>query len=192
MDIASVKAGHYLPSVTSPYLHQFQPVSRIEDPSYISPTSNAHDLCPQNSTTNMTTSFFSQGLVHPWKIFMKKVGRVHKHGGVLREIPNDSSWETYWDYYDWLVDSNADDAEVLKHALKGECSPRGTFESKVVQAKNTFEANEDSSIDEYFLVQTPMFWWKRDFVVRRFVKKNEYSFDIIRKSLTSKQARISG
>ncbi|GMI05296.1 hypothetical protein TrLO_g4098 [Triparma laevis f. longispina] len=157
---------------------------------------------------------FVNGLVHPWKIFMQKVGRVHKHDGGLREIPNNSTWETYWEYFNCLVESNADDAgwdemkprewrmgkkkgkkwlratgavEVLKHALKGECLPRGTFESEVVQAKNTFEANKDSSIDEYFLVQTPMLWWKRNFVVRRFVKKNEYSFDIIRKSLTSKQ-----
>ena len=171
---------------------------------------------------------------------MQKVGRVHKHDGGLRETPNNSRWETYWEYFNCLVESNADDAgwdemkprewrmgkkkgkkwlratgavghwrniggngpidqlrvtfeleanyaDVLKHALKGECLPRGTFESEVVQAKNTFEANKDSSIDEYFLVQTPMLWWKRNFVVRRFVKKNEYSFDIIRKSLTSKQ-----
>jgi hypothetical protein len=41
---------------------------------------------------------------------MKKVGRVHKHGGVLREMPNNPSWEMYWTYFDWLVDSNSDDA----------------------------------------------------------------------------------
>ncbi|GMI15398.1 hypothetical protein TrLO_g6728 [Triparma laevis f. longispina] len=182
----------------------------------------------------------SQGLVRPWKKLMKKIGRTHNHNGVLKEIPNTLSWETYWAYFDWAVDSTEEEAgwtemkrkawrlgrwkgkkwlketgavghwrnsggngpidqmrvsfeldvpyeDVLKHALKSECLPRGTFSSEIVLAKNVLKTNDDSSVDEYILIQTPKFWWKRDFVVRRFVKKNEYSFDLIRKSLTLKQ-----
>ncbi|GMI17565.1 hypothetical protein TrLO_g3910 [Triparma laevis f. longispina] len=181
--------------------------------------------------------FVCQGLVHPWKIFVKKVSRTHIHGGYLRGLPSKPTWEDFWDYFDLLIESNSDDAgwdemkprdwhmgqkqgkkwlksteaegfwrcssgngpidqlrvsfpleaeyaDVVKHALKNEAMPKFSFKSEIVMTKNVLMVNEDSSVDEYFMTKTPMFWWNRDFMTRRYIEKNEYSFDVIRKSLT--------
>ncbi|GMH55479.1 hypothetical protein TL16_g01918 [Triparma laevis f. inornata] len=81
----------------------------------------------------------------------------------------------------------AEYADVVKHALRDEAMPKFSFKSEIEMAKNAFKPNIDSSVDEYFLTKTPMFWCNRDFMTRRYVQKNEYSFDVIRKSLTSDQ-----
>ena len=36
--------------------------------------------------------------------------------------------------------------------------------------KNVLKVNEDSSVDEYFKTKTPMFWWNRDFMTRRYIE----------------------
>ena len=54
--------------------------------------------------------FICQGLVQPWKIFVKKVSRTHIHGGYLRGLPSKPAWEDFWDYFDLLIESNSDDA----------------------------------------------------------------------------------
>ncbi|GMH59823.1 hypothetical protein TrLO_g3452 [Triparma laevis f. longispina] len=189
--------------------------------------------------------FICQGLVQPWKIFVKKVSRTHIHGGYLRGLPSKPAWEDFWDYFDLLIESNSDDAgwdemkprdwhmgkkqgkkwlkstnaegfwrcssgngpidqlrvtfpleaeyaDVVKHALRDEAMPKYSFKSEIVMTKNAFKPNSDSSVDEYFLTKTPMFWWNRDFMTRRYVKKNEYSFDVIRKSLTPDQEQRYG
>ncbi|GMH50245.1 hypothetical protein TrLO_g13897, partial [Triparma laevis f. longispina] len=181
--------------------------------------------------------FVCQGLVHPWKIFVKKVSRTHIHGGYLRGLPSKPIWEDLLDYFDLLIESNSDDAawdemkpkdwhmgkkqgkkwlkstkaegfwrcssgngpidqlrvsfpleaeyaDVVKHALKKEAMPKFSFKSEIVMTKNVLKVNEDSSVDEYFMTKTPIFWWNRDFMTRRYIQKNEYSFDVIRKSLT--------
>ncbi|GMI14345.1 hypothetical protein TrVE_jg11238 [Triparma verrucosa] len=184
--------------------------------------------------------FILQLLVKPWKVVVKKFGRTHKHGGVLRGLPEDPQWQVYWEYWDWLVDSNVDDAgwdemtprqfrmskkpgkkwmertgavgnwrcsggngpidqlrisfpleaeyaDVVNYALKDEALAKGTFKSQVIEKKFTLRINDDQSVDEYMLMTPPYFWWKYDFFARRFVKKNEHSYDILRKSLTWKQ-----
>ncbi|GMH77019.1 hypothetical protein TL16_g07263 [Triparma laevis f. inornata] len=185
-------------------------------------------------------TFLLQILVKPWRIFVVKLGRTHKHGGVLRGPPEDPSWQVFHDYWDWLVDSNVDDAgwdemtprqfrmskkqgkkwlektgavgnwrcssgngpidqlrvsfpleaeyaDVVNYALKDEHLPEGSFGSEIVEKKCLLRINDDQSVDEYILIKPCYFFWKYDFFTRRFVKRNEHSYDILRKSLTWKQ-----
>ena len=76
--------------------------------------------------------------------------------------------------------------EALVHALKEKALPRGTFETEVVRKMSMLGINESGSVDEQWRHSAPsVFFQRREFLTRRYVKKNGLSsVDIVRKSLS--------